>query len=128
MYDKLDRIGMSASVACAIHCALMPLAVTLIPVSGIKLIAGEYAEWTFVGISIAIGLTSLLICYTRQHKRASALLLFVTGLLLILIARTVLAESEPLEIAIVVIGSLTIAASHLLNRRLCRNCSVCQEL
>lgn len=124
-YDKLDRIGMSASAACALHCALMPLAVALIPFSGIKLIAGEYAEWTVIGFSIAIGITSLLLGYARQHRRASALIVFATGLMFILIARTVLAESELVEAPMVVIGSLTVAASHVVNRRLCRNCLVC---
>lgn len=123
--DSLDCVGMFASCACAIHCALMPFIIAFLPVTGLGLLADPRTEWTFVAVSITVGLMSLLPSYLRRHRQTKPLAIFAGGLCLILVARLGF-ESDPLvEIPIVVIGALLVATSHLLNRRLCQACVVC---
>ena len=126
-YNRLDRLGMTASSVCAIHCILMPLAVALFPIAGMRLFASEPTEWVLIGITVTIGLTSLLPSYVRHHRRKAALLVFVTGVLFVLIGRTLFAGVEQVEPTLVVYGALAIAASHGINKWLCRTCSVCRK-
>ena len=37
----LDKAGMIASITCAIHCMIMPLVVTLLPIFGLSLFGTE---------------------------------------------------------------------------------------
>jgi hypothetical protein len=123
--NPLDRVGMIASCACAIHCALMPFIIAFLPLTGLSLLADLRTEWAFVGVSIAVGLASLVPSYVRRHRRAMPLAIFAGGLCLILLARLGFEAGPLVEISIVVIGALLLAASHLLNRRLCQACVVC---
>lgn len=126
-YGVLDRVGMTASFLCAIHCAAMPLLVGLLPLIGLGLLAEEGAEWTLVGFSIALGLFSLLPGYFRKHRRSNALIVFTAGVALILTGRIFCEENSGLELPAVVAGALFIAAAHLINRKLCRSCPLCVD-
>jgi hypothetical protein len=55
----LDAAGTAAALACAVHCALMPLALTLLPLAGLGFLADEAVEWALVGLSAVLGVTSL---------------------------------------------------------------------
>ena len=125
--NTLDRIGVIASCVCAVHCALTPLLISLVPLLGLSLLADERAEWTLVGISVAMGFLSLVPAYIRRHRRGRPLVLFGAGLLLILIARLLLDEKVSFEIPFVLLGALLIVTSHVVNLRLCRACAVCAD-
>lgn len=125
--NTLDHIGMIASFACVVHCALTPLLIAVAPLIGVSLLADERVEWTFVAISAATGFLSLVPAYMRRHRRGRPLVLFGAGLLLILIARLVLEESFHFELPVVLAGVLLISTSHVFNLRLCRSCSVCTD-
>ena len=51
----LDKAGATASLACAVHCALMPLVVTLLPLVGLGFLADERTEWALLGLSAPAG-------------------------------------------------------------------------
>ena len=123
----LDRIGVVASSLCAVHCALTPFAIGLLPLLGLSLLADERTEWAFVGVSVAVGFSSLLPAYFRRHRRARPLIFFTSGLSLIFIAHFLLEENLRLEIPAVLLGALLVITSHLLNLRLCRSCAACAD-
>jgi hypothetical protein len=125
--NTLDRIGVIASCACLLHCALTPLLIAAIPLLGLSMLADERVEWSFVGISVATGFLSLVPAYLRRHKRGRPLVLFGAGLVLILIARLVLEESFHFELPMVLTGALLMITSHIVNLRLCRSCAVCTD-
>lgn len=120
--DRLDRIGMVASCACAMHCALMPIVFGVLPLVGLGMLADERAEWVLIFIAIVIGAASLLPTYLRHHRRAMPLVLFAAGLTLIFIGKTLFEESATLEASMVVVGALAVALAHFINRRFCRDC------
>jgi hypothetical protein len=124
--ELLDRIGVTASMVCAVHCILSPLPLALIPAAGLGVLADESAEWTLIAISISVGAISLLPSFL-MHRRSMALSFFAAGALIIFAARSVLSEGSMGETCVAVIGALCIAASHLINRRLCRSCPSCRD-
>jgi uncharacterized membrane protein (UPF0136 family) len=123
--DALDRLGVAASCSCALHCALTPLVVGVLPLAGLSLFADERVEWALLGLSVGLGAVSLLPGYFSRHRRVRAVALFAAGLCLIVAARVLLEEGSRLEIPSVVVGALLIAAAHLVNRRMCRACPAC---
>ena len=50
-----DALGIAASVACAIHCALLPLVLTSLPVLGINIINNTWFEVFMILLAAAIG-------------------------------------------------------------------------
>jgi hypothetical protein len=122
---RLDRVGATASLACAIHCALMPLVITLLPLVGLSFLADERIEWALVGSSAVLGISSLCLG-RREHGSRRALAVLSVGLALLVLGRMM----EQLHIGvwgviIVVLGGVTVAGAHFLNRRLCQACRAC---
>jgi hypothetical protein len=105
----------------------MPFVIALLPLFGLSIFADPRTEWAFVAISLVVGLSSLLPSYFGRHRRTKPLVLFGTGLAMILIARTSFEDRLSAEIPFVIFGALLIAGSHFFNRNLCRSCPVCPE-
>ena len=121
----LDQAGTIASLTCAVHCAIMPLAITLLPLLGLTFLADERLEWGLLGLSGLIGVSSLCLGF-REHRRRIALAVLAVGLSLLTLGR--ISEEHQWghgAVLVVVLGGMTIAASHLMNRHLCRTCRRC---
>jgi hypothetical protein len=122
----LDRAGAVASLTCAVHCALMPLVITLLPLMGLSFLADERMEWALLGVSALLGSSSLCLGY-REHRKRQALLILSLGLTALVMGRVL--EEHHLEAAGVVgvvLGGCTVAAAHFVNRRLCQSCRSCR--
>lgn len=126
-YEKgiLDYTGAVAAWLCAAHCVLLPLAAALLPLAGLSFLADEAAEWTLIGISAAIALASFLPAYFRRHRKMRAMLLFASGIGLIIFSHLLLEAPTVWKIPLIIAGAGFITAAHLFNRRLCRACAVC---
>ncbi|MDQ3011039.1 MAG: MerC domain-containing protein [Acidobacteriota bacterium] len=122
----LDRVGVAASLLCAVHCALMPLLLGFLPLFGLKFLADETTEWMFFASAFIIGALSLLPSYARRHSRIGPLLFFTIGVGIILVARLTFGESR-FEMPAAVAGASLIATAHLINHRLCRTCLNCRH-
>ena len=122
--NPLDKVGVIASCACALHCTLAPLVVAVLPLLGLRFLVDERTEWIFVGTSILIGVASLLPSYLR-HRRTRPLSMFALGLCFILTARLILEGNLAVEIPILILGALFVSLSHLINRKFCQSCVSC---
>lgn len=121
----LDKVGAAASLICAAHCALMPFVITLLPLLGLSFLANEGAEWTLLGLSALLGLSSLCLGF-RQHRRGGVLIVLGAGLGLLVSGRVVEGRgAERIGVPLVIAGGCVIASSHFLNRRLCLACRRC---
>lgn len=78
----LDRLGAWGSLLCAVHCALLPALLALLPSLGVALLGGDRVELGFVVFATALGVFSLAWGY-RRHGRARALGLLLPGLALL---------------------------------------------
>ena len=110
---KLDRLGMAASLACAVHCALMPLLVSALPL----FLQDERLEWVLVGTSAGLGVGSLTRGF-RRHGQKLALCVLALGLTLLASGRFVEEANNPGGVLLVVLGGMMVAFSHFLNHRL----------
>lgn len=121
----LDQVGMTASLACAVHCAVMPLVITVLPLLGLGFLATEPVEWALIGLSMLLGVSSLCLGF-RKHRRGRAIYALAFGFAMLATGRIAEAHSdENAGTALVVLGGVTVAASHFLNRRLCTECAAC---
>jgi hypothetical protein len=75
----LDRIGATGSLVCAIHCALLPLVIAVLPSLGIAVWLGDGFEQAFVLFATLLGVFSMVWGY-RRHGAIRALGLLLPGL------------------------------------------------
>ncbi|SEA78676.1 MerC domain-containing protein [Pedobacter hartonius] len=117
-HERLDHLGMAASIACAIHCAALPLVITALPLLGLEFLANTGVEISMICLSLIVGIYSLRISYPK-HRKVLPVLVLVTGFLLIAAGHFIF---ESLEALIVPLGGFTIAAAHLINWKYGRRC------
>jgi hypothetical protein len=110
-----DRVGATASFLCAIHCALLPFVLTVLPLLGLGFLAGHRFERGFVMFAASLALFALVGGY-RRHRRPLPLLLAVPGLLLLLLGVTWASGYSILVHSVMVTcGGLLVASAHFVN-------------
>ncbi len=50
-----DALGIATSVACAIHCAILPVLITTLPFFGINILHNAFFEWGMITLACLIG-------------------------------------------------------------------------
>jgi hypothetical protein len=111
--SRLDGIGMTASVLCAIHCAVVPLILTTLPLIGLGFLANPLVEWSMIILALILGVTSIFFSYFRTHKRILPLLLLLLGFAIIICGHIFI--TGWVESIVVPIGGFTIAIAHFVN-------------
>src|SRR5687768_17493904 len=109
-------LGISASLACAIHCALLPLFLQSLPLFGFNLIDNAFFEMFMICLAAAIGLYSLYHGWRKHHHRIGPLLLFSIGMLFLFAKQA----WHSYQIWFLVPAVLMIVYAHYRNFRLCR--------
>ncbi|MEL4419812.1 MerC domain-containing protein, partial [Shewanella algae] len=66
-----DAFGIATSIACAIHCALLPLFISSIPLFGINIIENLLFEYWMIGLAFVVGVYALYHGYKKHHHRIS---------------------------------------------------------
>jgi hypothetical protein len=116
-WHAADRVGAMASFLCAIHCALLPVVLTMLPFVGLEFLADHRFERGFVLFACVLALLVLIRGF-RRHQVPLPLLLATPGLALLLLGVTY-AEgySIILHSALVTCGGLLLATAHFVNLR-----------
>jgi hypothetical protein len=108
----LDWIGAAASFVCALHCALLPLAVAALPWAGLESFDSPAFDRAFAAFAVAFGLLVIGTAACRQWLRTVASL-YVVGVVLLAAG---LAPTGAWHHAVLALGGASIAAAHLVNR------------
>jgi hypothetical protein len=123
----LDRLGVSASVACAIHCAALTVALAVSPalwlrqrIGGIEVRWLLWLEWGLAATSIGLALGAGWLGWRRHGQRLPLLLLALGAALLLLGVFTRLHFVPYWGTAVVVAGGACLVAGHWRNLR-CRD-------
>jgi hypothetical protein len=111
-----DAMGIGASLACAIHCALLPLFLTSLPLLGINIIHNTGFEVGMILLALGIGSFSLSHGFRRHHHSLLPLFLFFTGIILLILKQFFILY----ETWLLVPGVLSVVMAHVLNFRFCR--------
>jgi hypothetical protein len=118
-----DALGISASVACAIHCAVLPLFLSSMPILGFEVINNLAFEFFMIVLAFAIGAYSLYHGRKKHHHSYMPLLIFSFGISFLL-AKQIWHHYEVLLLAPAV---LLVISAHYYNYRLCRKANHCHE-
>lgn len=117
---KLDNVGMTASLLCAIHCAIVPLLITVLPLAGLGFLANPLIEWSMIIFALVVGSYAIGLSYVHTHHKALPVLLLIAGFVIIIIGHVFVRGWH--EALVVPVGGLTIATAHFFNFRYTRGC------
>jgi hypothetical protein len=116
-----DALGIAASVACAIHCAVLPLVMSSLPILGINIINNFWFEIFMIVLAMGIGLHSLTHGFKKHHHRLLPIIVFVIGISLLLVKQIL----HKYQIWFLVPAVILIVAAHYINYRQCRIADHC---
>ncbi len=118
---SLDRYGMALSIGCAIHCAVLPIAMGLLTATGLSWIAGPEFEWSILACTFLLGSTRLIKSWA-QHRNPVSLYFFGAGLICFAAAKMAWFAIPNNEAVFMTAGGLLVATAHFKNLRLCACC------
>ena len=115
----LDRLGATGSLLCAVHCAVLPMLIAVLPSLGIAACLDEDFELGFVCFATLLGLFTLVWGY-RRHRAVRALGMLVPGLaaLWLGVLYTPLHGSLAPHAVTMTFGGTLVGLAHLANLRL----------
>jgi uncharacterized membrane protein YoaK (UPF0700 family) len=112
-----DGLGIATSILCAIHCIVLPISMTSLPLFGVNIVHNRAFEWFMIVLAFAVGVYALWHGYHNHHKNATPIKLFVIGFFL-LISKQFLPQSFENYLVLAAVPFIIIA--HVTNFRLCR--------
>ena len=113
-----DRFGATASFLCAVHCAVLPFVIAMLPALGLSFLANHRFEHGFIAFASVLALTTLILGF-RRHRQFRAFWFLVPGILLLMAGIVVDFEDNATAHAVLVaMGGTLVAISHLTNLRL----------
>jgi MerC mercury resistance protein len=118
-----DALGVSATVACAIHCALLPLFLTSLPLFGVNILGNSFFEAGMILLALLIGGNSLWHGYRRHHHKYIPLVLFIAGIFFLALKQF----STELHLWLLIPAIPLIVSAHYLNWRYCRLAKHCHS-
>ncbi len=110
-----DSLGIATSLACAIHCVLLPVAFTSLPLLGINIIHNGFFEWAMILLAFSVGVYALVHGYKTHHGNNLPIILFIVGFALLVTKQFLL----PYEVYFVVPAVILIISAHYKNYQLC---------
>ena len=123
IHRKIDSLGASAAILCALHCMLLPLFITVLPLAGLGILGDHSVEAAFLIGTVILATLSL--CWgTRVHGNRG-LLIYLAIAVLCFVGAHGLTQGELGHAALMTIGGLLMSYGHILNRRLCKECTSC---
>ena len=108
-------MGIATSVACAIHCALLPVLVSTLPVFGINIVHNLIFEWGMIALAFLVGSYSLFHGYVKHHRSFFPILIFSTGFIFLVLKQFF----TEFEYSFLTIAVALIISAHYYNYRLC---------
>lgn len=115
----VDSLGSVGATLCAVHCALLPFALALLPVIGLGILASRGFEGGFVIFATILAVASLWHGY-RRHRAYHAMAVLAPGLIALWAGVFIpdFHESVVAHAVAMSIGGTLVAAAHLVNMRL----------
>ncbi len=120
----LDKIGITATSLCALHCILLPILLPALPLLGLSFFAEHQWEHIFLIVTAILGSIAMLSGFKRYHKKLYPLYLLILGVAVYWHKHD---YSEAVQPFFIVIGATLIVAAHLINIKLCNSCKQCNK-
>ena len=120
----LDRIGITATSLCALHCILLPVLLPALPLLGLGFLADHSWEHMFLISTAILGSIALFSGFKRYHRKLYPFYLLFLGVGIYWVKHDF---AEELEVFFIVIGASLIVAAHFINLKLCNSCKACTD-
>ena len=120
----LDRIGITATSLCALHCILLPVLLPALPLLGLSFLADHAWEHTFLLITAILGSVALFSGFKKYHRRLYPFYLLFLGVGIYWIKHDF---SEAIQPYFILVGATLIVAAHIINLKLCNSCKKCTD-
>ena len=119
LHRWVDSLGSVGAVICAVHCALLPVALVLLPMVGLGILASPSFEIGFVIFATALAIASLWNGYLR-HRGYHAMAVLLPGLIALWAGVFIpqIHETLLLHALMMSAGGMLVGAAHLVNLRL----------
>jgi hypothetical protein len=111
-----DALGVSASLACAIHCAVLPLLLTSLPIFGINIIDNLAFEYFMIFLAFGIGAWSMWHGYRKHHHSLMPLFVFLGGVIFLLLKQI----WHHYQLWFLPVAVVLIVSAHIINYKSCR--------
>lgn len=117
-----DSFGAIGAIVCAVHCALLPFVLALLPTLGLGIFASHEVEFLYVAFATTLALVSLVQGYLR-HRIGRALVFAVPGLLTVWtgVLLPIVHDNVIPHAVVMTCGGTLIAIAHLINLKLTHN-------
>ena len=119
-FKRIDYLGITASLACAVQCSLLPLAIACGFLGSGFLVGHGFVEILFLGLSFYFAFSSLYKSYKVIHGSIFPFLVFIGGAIAISVG---FSYHGNYEIVLATFGGLMIAAAHFFNLKLSHSTS-----
>ena len=116
-----DALGIAASVACAIHCAVLPLLMSSLPILGINIINNVFFEYGMILLAAAIGIYSLMHGFKKHHHQYTPMIIFSIGIVLLLLKQAI----DSYRLVLLIPAVMLIICAHVINYFNCRKANHC---
>lgn len=113
-----DRLGISTSILCMLHCLLTPLLVIFIPVLG-QYFSHEWFHAVIAVVVIPVAVWALWNGY-RLHKNKRVLWLGTPGIIIVCLAMFTGIHDLRYEFALMLVAGLLLTSAHYINLRSCQ--------
>ncbi len=120
----LDRIGITATSLCALHCILLPVLLPALPLLGLSFLADHSWEHVFLIFTAILGSVALFSGFKRYHRKLYPFYLLFLGVGIYWIKHDF---SKELEVYFIITGASLIVAAHFINLKLCNSCKECAD-
>ncbi len=115
-----DFLGITTSLLCAVHCAILPILATLSVFSTGIFVDDHFFETFMILMAIVIASISLINGYIKVHKSILPVIIFTSAVFIMLLGHFLF--TEDLSHVINAIGGVCIAIAHWINwKKLRRN-------
>lgn len=120
----LDRLGISASVLCILHCTALPVVAVALPAAGTAWDLADWLGWAAVATVALVALLTLPRGFSRHgHSRPG--LLAVLGVVALVAGEFLAGPGLGWGAALTLTGGLAVVTAQLHNLRLLRHCRLC---
>ncbi len=114
-----DFWGITTSMLCAVHCALLPVLATLSALSGKLITHNHWFEVIMILLAIIIASISLLSSYLKRHRDPIPIIIMLSGFIMMLSGHLLLDEIHLHKIN--AMGGICIAVAHWINWKKLKN-------
>lgn len=121
----LDRIAISLSAVCIVHCLAVPLIVAVLPIAALGFGGGSHFHASMLWLVVPVSVVGLLLGY-REHRRGRIVATGILGMIVVAYAGVYGHGQWTLtsEILVSTLGSLVLAGAHWANLAVVRRVHV----